>query len=137
MNETKDETTRAQLPRGDPSHQRDVDDLRREWLPQTYRFSDRSCGCLWITPITCGFRDCKRSSSVVIFGYLDVFCDHKVSKRSTAHCDQLRSWTLGLVWHLVDLAQHDTTWCSGDDILPRRGLSLSCLPAEHRVVGLG
>jgi hypothetical protein len=47
--------------------------------PRTQGFSDRRCGCSWIALITCGFRDCKRSLSVVVFGYLEVFCDHKVS----------------------------------------------------------
>jgi len=53
---------------------------------QTYRFSDRSCGYLWIALVTSCFRDCKRPSCAVIFGYLSVFCDHKVSKRSTVQC---------------------------------------------------
>lgn len=48
--------------------------------PRTYRFSDRGSGCLWIVPVTYGFRDGERSLSAVVFGYLDVFCDHKVSK---------------------------------------------------------
>jgi hypothetical protein len=54
-------------------------------------------------PITCGFRDCKRSLSAVIFGYLDGFCDHKVSKRSTAQRDQRPiTCTLGVVGNPVD-----------------------------------
>jgi hypothetical protein len=48
-----------------------------------------------MVPITCGFRECKRSLSAVILGYLDVFRDRRVSKRSSAHCDHRRSWTLG------------------------------------------
>ena len=43
-------------------------------------FSERGSGCLRIAPVTCGFRDCKRALSVVFFGCLDVFCDHKVPK---------------------------------------------------------
>jgi hypothetical protein len=42
-------------------------------------FSDRCSGCSWIAVITRGFRDCKRLLFVVILGYLDMFCDHKVS----------------------------------------------------------
>jgi hypothetical protein len=42
-------------------------------------FSDRCSGCSWIAVIICGFRDCKRLLFVVILGYLDMFCDHKVS----------------------------------------------------------
>jgi hypothetical protein len=53
-------------------------------MPRTYRFSDRRCGYSWIALITCGFRVCERSLFVVVFGYLEVFCDHKVSKRTTA-----------------------------------------------------
>jgi hypothetical protein len=44
-------------------------------------------GCSWIALITRCFRNCKGSSSAVIFDYLDMFCDHKVSKRPTAQRD--------------------------------------------------
>ncbi len=33
---------------------------RLEVEPQTQGFSDRGCGCLWMVPVTCGSRDCKR-----------------------------------------------------------------------------
>ena len=51
---------------------------------QNQGFSDHGRGCSWIAPVSCRFRSYKRSLSAVIFGYLDVFCDHKVGKRSTA-----------------------------------------------------
>ena len=50
--------------------------------PRIQGFWDGSCGYSSIAPITCGFRNRNRASSAVIFGCLDVFCDHKVSKRS-------------------------------------------------------
>ena len=50
--------------------------------PQNQGFSDLRYGCSWIVPVTCAFHDCKRCSSVVFLGYLDGFCDYKVSKRS-------------------------------------------------------
>lgn len=55
--------------------------MRRSGL-QNQGFSDRCCGCSWIAPITCDFRDHERSSSVVVSGYLDTFSGPKVSKRS-------------------------------------------------------
>ena len=47
-----------------------------------------------MVPVTSGFRDCERSSSVVIFGYLDGFCDHKVSNdhQLNATTDDLARW---------------------------------------------
>lgn len=66
-----------------PDHSIPIDVANRlEVEPQTQGFSDRDCGCSWIAPVTCVFRDCKRSSLVVVFGHLDGFCNHKVSKRS-------------------------------------------------------
>lgn len=59
-------------------------------VTRTQGFSDRHCGCSWIAPVTCDFRDRKRSLLVVVFGYLDGFCDHKVSKRSSAPRDHYR-----------------------------------------------
>jgi hypothetical protein len=50
--------------------------------PQNQGFSDRCCGCSWIAPVSCDFRDHERSSSVVVSGYLDTFSGPKVSKRS-------------------------------------------------------
>jgi acetyl esterase/lipase len=55
--------------------------------PRTSGFSDRGCGWPWKATITCGFRDRKCSSFVVVSGYLDAFSDRKVSKRSSAHRD--------------------------------------------------
>jgi hypothetical protein len=52
--------------------------------PRTQGFLDRGGGCLWIVPITWGFRDCKRWLFVVVFGCLDVFSDRKVSKHDPA-----------------------------------------------------
>jgi len=64
---------------------------------RTQGFSDCRSGYLWIVPITCLFRECKRSLSVVFLGCLDGFCDRKVSKRSSARCDHERSCTVGLL----------------------------------------
>ena len=80
--------------------------------PEPQGFSDRDSGWSWAAPITCGFRDCKHSLSLVILGCLDRFCDRRVSKRSSARRDH-RSCTLGLVWRPVDLAQPDHTPARG------------------------
>jgi hypothetical protein len=76
--------------------------------PRTQGFSDRSSsGCLWIAPVTCGLRKDKCTLPAVIFGYLDMFCDHnRVPKRSTAHCDTMILWPR-VVWHPVGLAEPD------------------------------
>jgi hypothetical protein len=81
--------------------------------PGIQGFSDRGRGCLWIALVTCIFCDCKRSLSVVIFGYLDGFCDHKVSKRSSAQRDRRRSCTPGVVWRPLDLASPEHTPARG------------------------
>jgi hypothetical protein len=53
--------------------------------PGIQGFLDRGGGCLWIVLITCGFRDCKRSSSVVIsviwLGFVTIKCpnDHQLN----------------------------------------------------------
>jgi hypothetical protein len=59
-----------------------------------------------------GFRDRERSSPAIIFGYLDMFCDHKVSKAITGQHD-CRSCMLVLVWRPVDLAQPNHTPARG------------------------
>jgi hypothetical protein len=86
--------------------------------PRTQGFSDDGSGCSWIALITCAFCNYKRSSSVVIFCYLDEFCDHKVSKRSSARRDRRRFCTLGVVWCPLDLASPDHTPARGQSTVP-------------------
>jgi hypothetical protein len=86
--------------------------------------------------ITCAFRNYKRSSSAVIFGYLDVFCDHKMSKRSAARwiTDALgRRGSWGIPW-TVTQPDHIPARVS-----PRCDRHVRCpaLPLGWRVVALG
>jgi len=96
------------------------------------RFSDHGRGCSSIALSICGFRDCKRSSSVVILDCLDVFCNDKVSKRLSAQSDH-RSGTLGLAGHPVDSAQSEHA-VSGGNILCQSPVGLARLAPGDRVV---
>ena len=84
--------------------------------------------------ITCGFRDCTHLSSVVIFGYLAVFCDHKVSKRSAVSMitDLARWCSCGVpsTWH------SPTTRQRGGSPRRNRHVRRPALPPGWRVVAL-
>jgi hypothetical protein len=77
-------------------------------------------GCPWSSAVVGVRSDVHREALrqtlvivVVLSGYLDVFCDHKVFERSSAQRDHRRSNTLGVVWHPVALAQPDHTPARG------------------------
>jgi hypothetical protein len=80
--------------------------------PRTQGFSDRSCGCSWIVLITCGFGDCRRSLSAVIFGYLAGFVTVKRPYNQRSACAPMILHA-GAVWRPVDLAQPDHTPARG------------------------
>lgn len=107
--------------------------------------SDHCCGCSWIVLVTSGFRGCKRSSSAVIFGCLDGFCDHKVSKRSAVSiiADLARWCSCGVPsgsapgWRVVALREVDGTPHPARSTQPQQSgwlaIPETCLPGEGMV----